>query len=197
MGVGRRQVLFGGFGIGIAVVAAGPRLAAARDEAETRSGFSTYGIVPAGGEIHQTATLQLAADEAAESGTPLFLPAGVYSTGRLSLKSGTQIEGVPGRSILRYRQGGAIIGLDGVENVTLAGSSTAKASRSAKAARCSLQLGPSISIFPIAASSAAARTARFCGKCRAGQEMRVRQYPQMRLVQQGCRRAPDRQQSCA
>jgi uncharacterized secreted repeat protein (TIGR03808 family) len=120
MGVGRRQVLLGGFGFGLAA-AAGPRLASARDEAETRVGFSTYGIVPGGGEIDQTATLQLAADEAAESGTPLFLPAGVYSTSRLSLKSGAQIEGVPGRSILRHRDGGAILSLDGVENVRLAG----------------------------------------------------------------------------
>jgi uncharacterized secreted repeat protein (TIGR03808 family) len=121
MGVGRRQVLLGAFGIGIAAAAAGPRLAAARDEGESLAGFSTYGIVPGGGEIDQTATLQLAADAAAESGTPLFLPAGVYSTSRLALKSGTQIEGVPGRTILRYRQGGAILGLDGVENVRLAG----------------------------------------------------------------------------
>jgi uncharacterized secreted repeat protein (TIGR03808 family) len=120
MGVGRRQVLLGGFGFSLAA-AAGPRLASARDETETCEGFSTYGIVPGGGEIDQTATLQLAADEAAESGTPLFLPAGVYSTGRLSLQSGTQIEGVPGRSILRYRGGGAILSLDGVENIRLAG----------------------------------------------------------------------------
>ena len=84
-------------------------------------GFSTYGVVPAGGEIDQTATLQLAADQAAETGTPLFLPAGVYSTSRLALKSGTQIEGVPGRSILRYRDGGALLSLEGVENVRLAG----------------------------------------------------------------------------
>ncbi len=83
--------------------------------------FSTYGVVPAGGEIDQTATLQLAADQAAETGTPLFIPAGIYSTSRLALKSGTQIEGVPGRSILRYRDGGALLSLAGVENVRLAG----------------------------------------------------------------------------
>jgi uncharacterized secreted repeat protein (TIGR03808 family) len=120
MGVGRRQVLLGGFWFGLAA-AAGPRLGSARDEAETREGFSTYGILPGAGEIDQTATLQLAADKAAQSGKPLFLPAGVYSTSRLSLKSGTQIEGVPGRSILRYRDGGAILSLDGAENVSLAG----------------------------------------------------------------------------
>jgi uncharacterized secreted repeat protein (TIGR03808 family) len=113
-------VLLGGMGFGLAA-AAGPRLAAAQDETHGPQAFSTYGIVPGGGEIDQTATLQLAADEAAQSGTPLFLPGGVYSTDRLTLKSGTQIEGVPGRTILRYRSGGAILSLDGVEHVKLAG----------------------------------------------------------------------------
>jgi uncharacterized secreted repeat protein (TIGR03808 family) len=120
MRVGRRQVLLGSVGLGLAA-AAGPRLAAARDETIGPQAFSTYGIVPGGGEIDQTATLQLAADEAAQSGMPLFLPAGIYSTSKLNLKSGTHIEGVPGLTILRYRGGGAILNLDGVENVRLAG----------------------------------------------------------------------------
>jgi uncharacterized secreted repeat protein (TIGR03808 family) len=120
MGVRRRDLLLGSFGLGLAA-AVGPRLAQARSTEDLTSAFSTYGVVPGGGEIDQTATLQLAADEAAEKGTPLFLPAGVYSTSRLALKAGTQIEGVPGRSILRYRDGGAILSLDSVENVRLAG----------------------------------------------------------------------------
>ena len=120
MTIGRRQMLLGSLVAGFAA-AAGPRLTAARDETAGPEAFSTHGIVPGGGEIDQTATVQLAADEAAESGTPLFLPSGVYSTSRLSLKSGTQIEGVPGGTILRYRDGGAILNLDNVENVRLAG----------------------------------------------------------------------------
>ncbi|OFW71995.1 MAG: hypothetical protein A2W02_03165 [Alphaproteobacteria bacterium RBG_16_64_48] len=120
MSVGRRQLLMGGLGLGLAA-AAGPRLAASREETDAPQAFSTYGIVPGGGEIDQTATLQLAADDAAETGTPLFLPAGIYSTSRLTLKSGTQITGVPGRSILHYRDGGAILSLENVENVRLAG----------------------------------------------------------------------------
>jgi uncharacterized secreted repeat protein (TIGR03808 family) len=120
MGVGRRQVLLGGLGLGLAAATAGPRGSSAREDSEL-GGFSTYDVVPAGGEIDQTATLQLAADQAAETGTPLFLPAGVYSTSRVALKSGTQIEGAPGRSILRYRDGGALLSLEGVENVRLAG----------------------------------------------------------------------------
>ena len=120
MGVGRRQVLLGGLGLGLAAATAGPRGSSAREDSEL-GGFSSYGVVPAGGEIDQTATLQLAADQAAETGRPLFLPAGVYSASRLTLKSGTQIEGAPGRSILRYRDGGALLSLEGVENVRLAG----------------------------------------------------------------------------
>ncbi len=120
MGMGRRQVLLGGLGLGLAATA-GPRTSAAYDEADPSQALSTYGIVPAGGELDQTSTLQLAADQAAETGVPLFLPAGIYSTSRLTLKSGTQIEGVPGRSVLRYRDGGALLSLEGVENVRLAG----------------------------------------------------------------------------
>jgi uncharacterized secreted repeat protein (TIGR03808 family) len=112
-------MLLGGLGLGIAA-AAGTRRATAREATDIQA-FSTYGIVPGGGELDQTATLQLAADQAAESGTPLFLPAGVYATSRLELKSGTQIEGVPGRTILRYRDGGAILSLKQAENVRLSG----------------------------------------------------------------------------
>jgi uncharacterized secreted repeat protein (TIGR03808 family) len=120
MVVGRRELLIGSLGIGVAA-ATGPRDLAARDAETNPQGFSTYGIEPAGGEIDQTATLQLAADQAAETGTPLFLPAGTYSTSRLTLKSGTQIQGVPGRSILLYRDQAALIGIMQAENVRLAG----------------------------------------------------------------------------
>jgi uncharacterized secreted repeat protein (TIGR03808 family) len=116
MAVGRREVLLGGVGLGLAV-AAGPRAGFAQE-----SGLcGAQSIVPGGGAIDQTAALQAAADAAAETGAPLFLPAGIYSTAKLSLKSGTRIEGIPGETILRYRDGGALIVLDGVENVRLSG----------------------------------------------------------------------------
>ena len=120
MGVGRRELLIGTLGFGVAA-AAGPRAADAGDAADNPQGFSTYGILPAGSDLDQTATLQLAADQAAETGTPLFLPAGIYSTSRLTLKSGTQIEGVPGLSILRYRDGDTILSMTQAENIRLAG----------------------------------------------------------------------------
>ena len=58
-----------------------------------------------GGGIDQTASLQEAADKAAQSRTPFFLPPGDYTTTKLELKSGTQIQGVPGKSVLRYNGG--------------------------------------------------------------------------------------------
>jgi uncharacterized secreted repeat protein (TIGR03808 family) len=116
MAVGRRELLLGGVGLGLAV-AAGPRAGFAQD-----SGLcGAESIAPGGGAIDQTAALQEAADAAAETGAPLFLPAGIYSTARLTLKSGTRVEGVPGETILRYRDGGAFIALEGVENVRLSG----------------------------------------------------------------------------
>lgn len=118
MTLGRREVL-AGLGIGL-TAAVGPRAAHARD-AEPVQAFSTYGVVPADGAIAQTATLQEAVDAAARTGTPLFLPAGTYSTARLTLKSGTHIHGVPGLTILRYTDGGAILETEGTDNVRLNG----------------------------------------------------------------------------
>jgi len=119
MTVGRRELMLAGLGAGLAA-AAGPQVANARKES-TPEAFSTYGVVPADGSIDQTATLQEAADAAADSGTPLYLPAGTYSTARLTLKSGTHIHGVPGLTILRYASGGAILATEGTDNVRLTG----------------------------------------------------------------------------
>jgi len=55
MTIGRRDLVLGGIGAGLAA-AAGPRAAAAREESEMPAPFSTYGIVPGGG-IDQTASL--------------------------------------------------------------------------------------------------------------------------------------------
>ncbi|HUW74869.1 MAG TPA: TIGR03808 family TAT-translocated repetitive protein [Methyloceanibacter sp.] len=119
MTLGRREVMLAGLGAGL-TAATSPRLAEARD-AQMPEAFSTYGIAPADGVISQTATLQQAADAAASSGTPLYLPAGTYATDRLVLKSRTHIHGVPGLTILRYAGGGAILETEGTDNVRLAG----------------------------------------------------------------------------
>jgi hypothetical protein len=118
MTVGRREMMLGTLGMGVAL-AAGPRPAKAVD-VDIPQPFSTYGIVPGGG-IDQTASLQDAADQAARSGTPFFLPPGNYTTYKLELKSGTQIQGVPGKSVLRYTGGGRLISIENAAGIRLTG----------------------------------------------------------------------------
>jgi uncharacterized secreted repeat protein (TIGR03808 family) len=118
MAVGRRELMLSALGMGLAL-AAGPRPARA-EEGEIPQPFSTYGLVPGDG-IDQTASLQEAADKAAESGTPFFLLPGNYMSGKLELKSGTQIQGVPGKSVLRCNGGGAVISIDNASDIRLTG----------------------------------------------------------------------------
>ena len=108
--------MLAGLGLGVGAIIA-PRLLRAREMGP----FNTYGIEPGGGETDQTAMLQRAIDAAAHSGTTLFIPAGIYSTRRLTLKSGTHIKGVPGRTILRARGGGSIIKVESAHNMRLSG----------------------------------------------------------------------------
>jgi polygalacturonase len=115
MRINRRDMILSGLGLGVAF-AAGPRLAHARWAVA-----STFGVMPAGGAVDQTAMLQQAIDAAAKSGAPLFLPPGIYSTRRLELRSGTHLTGVPGKSILRYRDGGGLIGIEQAEDIRLDG----------------------------------------------------------------------------
>ena len=125
MAVGRRELMLGTLGMGLAL-AAGPRPARS-EEGEIPQPFSTYGLAPGDG-IDQTASLQEAADatvalalQAAESGTPFFLPPGNYMSGKLELKSGTQIQGVPGKSVLRCNGGGAVISIENASDIRLTG----------------------------------------------------------------------------
>jgi uncharacterized secreted repeat protein (TIGR03808 family) len=118
MALGRRELMLGALGMGLAL-ATGPRPARA-EEGEIPHPFSTYGLVPGDG-IDQTASLQEAADKAAESGTPFFLLPGNYMSGKLELKSGTQIQGVPGKSVLRCNGGGAVISIENASDIRLTG----------------------------------------------------------------------------
>ena len=90
MKFGRREVMLAGLATGLAT-AMGLRTSHAISQAK---------MLAAGGTVVQTSALQAALDEAALSGTPLFLPPGTYETGRLTLKSGTRLQGVPGRTVL-------------------------------------------------------------------------------------------------
>lgn len=114
--IGRRDALLAGLGasIGAGFGILSPRAALALGGADAR------GIIAAGGAVTQTATLQQALDDAAASGTPLFLPAGTYKTGTLTLKSGTHVQGVPGRTILKGEDAPIFQATD-ADNVRLAG----------------------------------------------------------------------------
>jgi len=116
MAVGRRELMLGTLGMGLALAAGFRPVRAQRNIAQP---FSTYGVVPRAG--NQTAALQDAADQAAESGTPFFLPPGNYMSGKLELKSGTQIQGVPGKSVLCYTGGGALISIENASDIRLTG----------------------------------------------------------------------------
>jgi nitrous oxidase accessory protein NosD len=113
MSVSRRELILAGLGFGV-TFAAGARLASAH-------WTSTFGVAPLGGAIDQTAMLQSAIDAAAKSRTSLFLPPGIYSTRRLELRSGTHLTGIPGRSILRCRDGGGLIGVERAADIRLDG----------------------------------------------------------------------------
>jgi uncharacterized secreted repeat protein (TIGR03808 family) len=116
MAIGRRELMLGTLGMGLSL-AAGFRRARARGE--IAHPFNTYGVMPRAGE--QTAALQDAADQAAESRTPFFLPPGNYMSGKLELKSGTQILGVPDKSVLHYIGGGGLISIENASDIRLSG----------------------------------------------------------------------------
>ncbi len=188
MTIGRRDLMLGGLGAGLAV-AAGPRAAAAREEPDLPQPFSTYGIVPGGG-IDQTASLQEAADKAAQSGTPFFLPPGNYTTSKLTLKSGTEIQGVPGKSVLRYNGGGALISIENAAGVRLTGLTLAGEAK---------PLDGGALLVAEGVKGLTLSDCRIIGSAEDGvgaaqslgphHRLRVRRHPQRRAVQRGRERA--------
>lgn len=83
--------------------------------------FHTNGLLP-GSDAAQTAALQSALNEAARTGTPLFLPPGTYKTGCLSIEAQTEVRGVPGRTVLRAEPDeGGLFAVRGAGSVHLSG----------------------------------------------------------------------------
>jgi uncharacterized secreted repeat protein (TIGR03808 family) len=84
-----------------------------------------YGVRPGSSE-NQTQVLQRAIDEAARAQVPLVLPPGVYRTGMLRLRGGTQLVGVRGATKLAFEGGASMLsgegaGGIGLTNITLDG----------------------------------------------------------------------------
>ena len=92
--------------------AAQPMAALGRDATQ-------YGVRP-GSPDDQTKALQRAIEEAARAQVPLALPAGVYRTGLLRLKSGAQLVGVRGATKLMFNGGPSMLLGEGANRVGLA-----------------------------------------------------------------------------
>ncbi len=118
MPIDRRNLMLGSFGAGLALSASS---AAAAETSDAPLPQSSFDVVPAGGELDQSATLQLAIQNAASSGTVLTLPAGIYAVGGIDLPSGTAIQGVPGRTVLKLSGADFILKANGADGVTLDG----------------------------------------------------------------------------
>ncbi len=118
--IGRRDAMLAGLAASLSASIGTGLAAIGAAQAKPANGFGSAGIAPAAGVIAQTAMLQQALDEAAASGEPLFLPAGTYRTGRLVLKSGTQVHGVPGQTVLRSG-GETIFEISAANTVRLSG----------------------------------------------------------------------------
>ena len=78
-----------------------------------------YGVRP--GNEDQTRPLQRAIDEAARAQAPLALPPGIYRTGPLRLRNGSQLIGVRGATKLVFTGGPSAISCEGAESLGLTG----------------------------------------------------------------------------
>jgi uncharacterized secreted repeat protein (TIGR03808 family) len=89
--------------------------------------LSAFGIEAAQFGVHpgspedQTRALQRAIDQAARTRAPLMLAPGVYRTGNLRLRDGTQIFGVRGATRFVLTNGPSLLLAEGGNNITLSG----------------------------------------------------------------------------
>lgn len=123
MAFDRRQIMIGGFGIGAGLAAAaGPRDASARGAEARTAPHSVFdhGVRP-GAKSSQTGKLQKAIDAAAQAGAILHIPAGIYRTGKLNLRSNSILTGVPGLSVLEFSGTEAMLSARSARNIHLSG----------------------------------------------------------------------------
>jgi uncharacterized secreted repeat protein (TIGR03808 family) len=79
-----------------------------------------FGVRPNGTD-DQTKILQRAIDEAARMRSPLVLPPGVYRTGMLQIRSGTQLIGVRGATKLVLTSGPSLLSGEGADSILVSG----------------------------------------------------------------------------
>jgi len=130
MDIDRRHII-GASAAGIAGALAMPANAArAAPPTSTLGRDAThYGVRPDAPD-DQTRALQRAIDEAARAHAPLALPPGIYRTGPLQLRAGSQLVGVRGATTLRFSGGASLLSAEdadhvGLSNLTLDGSGIA------------------------------------------------------------------------
>jgi uncharacterized secreted repeat protein (TIGR03808 family) len=128
MTLDRRTLLAAGAGFGaglgalaVTTASAGPRLDVVK---------SAHNIVPDlsldGADGNHTAAIQSAIDAAAQNGTPVLIPPGVYRVGTLTLRDGTRLSGTAGLTTLEFTGGAAVLTAKGanalhIENLILDG----------------------------------------------------------------------------
>ncbi len=122
MKLARRDLMLGSAGLGLALAAGSARAGTQpQDVATVSKPMSSFGLVPGSGKLDQSASLQMAIEQAVFSSTPLFIPAGTYTTGTLRLKSGLKIIGVPGQTVLRLLNGDSLLKAKGADGIQLSG----------------------------------------------------------------------------
>lgn len=114
MGIDRREAMR--LGGGAVALFAAPALSA---RAPARA--TAPSLLPGGAGLDKTSELQTALDFAASSRTPLALPPGLYPTRRLTLRSGTHVLGVPGKTVLLCRETTGLLQIFDAKDVRIEG----------------------------------------------------------------------------
>lgn len=119
MAVNRRDLLIGSLPLAVGVSSPhNQEVHAAQPIKQVALNFQETGLVP-NSTKDQTKRLQAAIDLAAERKEKLVLPGGVYLTGPLTLRAGTQIEGLYGETVLKFVSGSSFISGNNLSSVTL------------------------------------------------------------------------------
>jgi len=119
MTVNRRDLLIGSLPLAVGASLPQYQVAqAAQPIKQVALNFQETGLVPNSSK-DQTKRLQAAIDLAAQRKEKLVLPGGTFKTGPLTLRSGTQIEGLYGETVLKFISGSSFISANKITSATL------------------------------------------------------------------------------